>query len=69
MKVYCAECKLFSTGEAYGLGGSTTIVYNCSYAENIKSINSWKSRTSTEFKRLRSPEEINANNDCKWFEQ
>jgi hypothetical protein len=57
MKVYCTHCKHEKTYE-YGTP-------DCKYPDNIKTLDT-HARQVTYYRD--QPQDLNANNDCKWFE-
>ena len=52
-KVYCASCRWLYFGD-------------CMAPQNVTYEDTWKARV---VKYIKSPKELNANNDCVWFEK
>ena len=67
VKVYCGKCKWFQTPTIkYGYLEETRQVVRCSHKSNTIKVSTWKDETEG-FKDR--PETINANNNCKNFEE
>lgn len=64
-EIYCSKCKYIFRYEINGL----FISYDCKHPNNITEIeeNNWYHKYTSEiYKNI--PENINKNNDCKWYE-
>lgn len=63
-EVFCSKCKYIFRYEI----GKVFISYNCKHPNNIKVIKekNWFHKYTYEVED-RFPEDINKNNDCKWF--
>ena len=68
MKVFCSECKHFSIDYL----SSFERTDKCLYSENIKVYkeeDTWRAPGKIRRWHIQTPAEINANNNCTWYER